>query len=107
VGVRYRVVVRVKEMRENEKGMVCPIYKLGEEFDMTKPEDVGRFCKWAYHALFPMIAHFEFGGSFPWDPEPNKTVLCCPDPFTLVIFEIERHEKLFEGGPKEWHREYG
>jgi uncharacterized repeat protein (TIGR04076 family) len=40
------------------------------------------------HVLFPAVRVYQFGGSHPWEKEPGKARLCCPDPDNPVVFEV-------------------
>jgi uncharacterized repeat protein (TIGR04076 family) len=31
-----------------------------------------------------------FGGSFPWEKDPDVTTVACPDPDNPVVFELRR-----------------
>ena len=91
---RYRIVARIIETRDKPSGTPCGVHKIGEEFDLTKDEDRIKICKWAYNSMFPFIAVLEFGGSFPWEPDPSKAVVACPDPHNVVVFELEQVEEV-------------
>lgn len=91
---RYRVVARILETRDKPSGTPCGVHKAGEEFDLTKDEDRAKICKWAFNSLFPFIAVLEFGGAFPWEPDPTKAIVACPDPHNVVVFELERLEEV-------------
>jgi uncharacterized repeat protein (TIGR04076 family) len=91
---KYRVVARILETRDKPSGSPCGIHKVGEEFDLTKDEERMKICKWAYNTLFPFIAVLEFGGALPWEPDPKKAVVACPDPHNVVVFELERLEEV-------------
>lgn len=47
-------------------------------------------CSWAFHSLFPFAEVLQFGGSFPWENDRNKTTVACPDPENPVVFELRR-----------------
>jgi uncharacterized repeat protein (TIGR04076 family) len=49
-------------------------------------------CSWAFYALFPFAEVLQFGGSFPWEKDPSKTTVACPDPDSPVVFELSRKE---------------
>lgn len=87
---RYRVAARIKETRDQPSGSPCGIHKVGEEFDLTKDEERIKICKWALNTLFPFIAVLENGGALPWEPDPKKVLVACPDPHNVVVFELER-----------------
>jgi uncharacterized repeat protein (TIGR04076 family) len=91
---RYRIVARIIETRDKPSGTPCEVHKVGEEFDLTKDDDRAKICKWALNSLFPFIAVLEFGGAFPWEPNPKKALVACPDPHNVVVFELERMEEI-------------
>jgi uncharacterized repeat protein (TIGR04076 family) len=91
---RYRVVARISETRNQPSGSPCGIHKVGEEFDLTNDEERMKICKWALNTLFPFIAVLEFGGALPWEPDPKKAMVACPDPHNVVVFELERREEI-------------
>ena len=31
-----------------------------------------------------------FGGVLPWESDPDRTVMCCPDSANPVVFELRR-----------------
>jgi uncharacterized repeat protein (TIGR04076 family) len=45
-------------------------------------------CSWAFYALFPFATVLQFGGSFPWEEDKDKTTVACPDPGNPVVFEL-------------------
>ncbi len=90
---RYRVIVRVAELRHESGREPCNLYSLGEEFDLTVPEERAKVCRWAYNSMFPFLTVLEFGGALPWEPDPKKAFVSCPDPHNVVVFEIERMEE--------------
>ena len=68
---------------------ICETHKVGDEFVIGEktPSNV---CSWAFHSLFPFAQVLQFGGSFPWEQDPNKTTVACPDPANPVVFELRR-----------------
>jgi uncharacterized repeat protein (TIGR04076 family) len=67
----------------------CETHKVGDEFVMGEktPPNV---CAWAFHSLFPFAQVLLYGGSFPWEQDPNKATIACPDPENAVVFELRR-----------------
>ena len=90
---RYRIIVRVSELRYESGRKPCDLYSLGEEFDLTVPEERAKICRWAYNSMFPFLTVLEFGGTLPWEPDPTKAFVSCPDPHNVVVFELERMEE--------------
>jgi uncharacterized repeat protein (TIGR04076 family) len=73
----------------SRKGTCDAEHKVGDEFvigEQTPPD----LCSWAFHSLFPCAQVLRFGGSFPWEQDPNKTTVACPDPENAVVFELRR-----------------
>ncbi len=64
-------------------------HRVGDEFVMGEKTPPG-MCSWAFHTLFPFAEVLQFGGSFPWEDDPDKAVVSCPDP-EPVVFELRRH----------------
>jgi uncharacterized repeat protein (TIGR04076 family) len=91
---RYRIVARVSELRSEPHSKPCGYYKIGDEFDLAKDEERAKVCRWAYNSMFPFLSVLEFGGSLPWEPDPKKAFVSCPDPHNVVVFELERMEEM-------------
>ena len=73
----------------SQKGTCAAQHKVGDEFvigEHTPPN----LCSWAFYSLFPFAQVLQFGGSFPWEQDRNKTTVACPDPTNPVVFEL-RH----------------
>jgi uncharacterized repeat protein (TIGR04076 family) len=92
----YRIIARVHELRQEPGKSPCRLYKVGEEFDISKPEERAKICRWAFNSLFPFLTVLEFGGSLPWEPDPERAYVACPDPHNIVVFELRRMEPLEE-----------
>jgi uncharacterized repeat protein (TIGR04076 family) len=63
-------------------------HTVGDEFVMGEKTPPG-MCSWAFHTLFPFAEVLQFGGSFPWEDDPDRATVSCPDPEGLV-FELRR-----------------
>jgi uncharacterized repeat protein (TIGR04076 family) len=73
----------------SQKGTCVAQHKVGDEFvigQQTPPN----LCSWAFYSLFPFAQVLQFGGSFPWERDCNKTTVACPDPADPVVFELRR-----------------
>ncbi|MEE8597935.1 MAG: TIGR04076 family protein [Dehalococcoidales bacterium] len=81
----YDVIVRVI----SQKGTCAAGNKVGDEFVIGQ-KTLPAFCSWAFHALFPFAQVLQFGGSFPWEDDPNRATVACPDPGNPVVFELRR-----------------
>jgi uncharacterized repeat protein (TIGR04076 family) len=73
----------------SQKGTCVAQNKVGDEFvigQQTPPN----LCSWAFCSLFPFAQVLLFGGSFPWEQDPDKATVVCPDPTNPVVFELRR-----------------
>jgi uncharacterized repeat protein (TIGR04076 family) len=73
----------------SQKGTCEAQHKVGDEFvigEHTPPN----LCSWAFYSLFPFAQVLQFGGSFPWEKDPNTATVACPDPTNPVVFELRR-----------------
>jgi uncharacterized repeat protein (TIGR04076 family) len=74
----------------SQKGTCAVGHKVGDEFligDVTPPG----MCSWAFYTLFPFAEVLQYGGSFPWEDDPNRATVACPDPGNPVVFELRGH----------------
>ena len=72
----------------SQKGTCEAGHKKGDEFIIGQNTPDG-MCSWAFYTLFPFAEVLQFGGSFPWEKNPRKTTVACPDPDNPVVFELE------------------
>lgn len=73
----------------SQKGTCEAGHKVGDEFAIGQTTSPG-MCSWAFHTLFPMAEVLQFGGSFPWEKDPDKAIVACPDAENPVVFELRR-----------------
>ncbi len=92
----YRVIAKVHELRAEGEKTPCPYFQLNDEFDLSNPDERKLICKWALNSMFSLAAVLEFGGVFPWESDPDKAMVACPDPYRIVVFELRREEKSSE-----------
>ncbi len=88
----YKIKIKVVEIRGN--GKCAAGLKVGDEFEIDKngqPVPIN-FCAWAFVSLWPFITPLRYGGTLPWEKDPDKAFVACPDPETTVIFQIIREE---------------
>jgi len=73
----------------SQKGTCAAGHKVGDEFSVggLTPEGL---CSFAYCALFPFASVLQYGGSFPWEKDQDKTTAACPDAANPVVFELRR-----------------
>jgi uncharacterized repeat protein (TIGR04076 family) len=67
-------------------------HKIGDEwiFDYMTP---GGMCSLAYNAIYPVALTLQFGGTFPWQEDPDVIEVACPDGQVNNIFELRRRLK--------------
>jgi uncharacterized repeat protein (TIGR04076 family) len=73
----------------SQKGTCAVGHKVGDEFIIGEKTPPG-LCVWAFYSLFPFASVLQFGGSFPWEENPDKITVACPDPGNPVVFELRR-----------------
>lgn len=73
----------------SQKGICVAEHKIGDEFVIGEQTPAG-LCSWAFCCLFPFAQTLMFGGSFPWEKDPDKADVACPDPANPVVFELRR-----------------
>jgi uncharacterized repeat protein (TIGR04076 family) len=85
MGKQYKVVARIV----SQKGPCSLGHKVGDEFVIGDYTPAG-MCSWAFYTLFPFAAALQFGGVFPWESDPDKAVVACPDAENQTVFELRR-----------------
>ena len=82
---RYQIRVGVV----SQKGRCAQEHKVGDQWviDRKTPEGM---CPSAWNALFSSVRVLMFGGTFPWQEDPDVTRLACPDAENPVVFELRR-----------------
>ncbi len=80
----------------SQKGTCSAGHKVGNEFVIGQTTSSG-ICTWALEALFPFAQVLQFGGTFPWSSDPDKTLVACPDPGSPVVFELRRVNDAAKG----------
>ena len=73
----------------SQRGTCAARHKVGDEFTIGE-ETPANLCSWAFYCMFPFAQVLRLGGSFPWEKDPNKTTVACPDPTNPVVFELRR-----------------
>ena len=82
---QLKIIARVV----SQKGTCAAEHKVGDESIIVDKTPSG-LCSWAFYSILPFVAVFQFGGRFPWEKEPDKTTVACPDPGNPVVFELRR-----------------
>jgi uncharacterized repeat protein (TIGR04076 family) len=64
-------------------------HKIGDEwgFNYMTP---GGMCSLAYNAIYPAALVLRFGGTFPWQENPDVVELSCPDAEVNNVFQLRR-----------------
>jgi uncharacterized repeat protein (TIGR04076 family) len=79
------IIARIESIRGScEAG-----HRLGDEFVIGEITPPG-LCSWAFHALFPFAEVLRYGGSFPWETDPDTATVACPDAANPVVFVLKR-----------------
>ena len=73
----------------SRKGTCAAGHNLGDEFVIGQLTPPG-FCSWAFYTLFPFAEVLQFGGTLPWEQDPDTAIVACPDPANPVVFELRR-----------------
>lgn len=75
----------------SQKGTCEAGHRVGDEFVIGQSTPPG-MCSWAFYTLFPFAEVLQFGGSFPWEKDPAKAIVACPDADNPIVFELSRKE---------------
>lgn len=85
----YDVSIKVKSWSD-----ICPAgHRVGDQWILKGSEDGCRtpdICFLAFSALYPSLQMLMFGGSFPWEPDPEVVLVPCPDARNPMVFELTR-----------------
>ena len=73
----------------SQKGTCVAGHKEGDEFPVGEltPNHV---CSFAYCAYFPFALALQSGGALPWETNPDRAIVACPDADNPVVFELRR-----------------
>lgn len=82
-------MVQIKATVISQKGTCSAGHREGDEFTIADKTAPG-MCSWAFYTLFPFAEVLQYGGDFPWEKNPDKTTVACPDPENPVVFELKR-----------------
>ena len=85
---RYEVAVKII----SQEGTCAQGHKVGDEWVIREKTPEG-ICLAAYNILYPEIRVMMFGGSFPWENDPDVTTLPCKDRKNPVVFELRKLRK--------------
>jgi uncharacterized repeat protein (TIGR04076 family) len=84
----YKVSVKVI----SQKGTCEAGHKVGDEWLVGEKTPEG-MCIFAFDSLLPFITPLMYGGAFPWEKDPDRTTVACPDPDNPVVFELSRQKE--------------
>ncbi len=73
----------------SQKGACEFKHEVGDEFIIGQTTPAG-MCSWAFYTIFPFAQGLQWGGSYPWENDPDKCSVACPDPSNPVVFELRR-----------------
>ncbi len=90
MGESYKVIAEVFEIRSEPGKQPCSLYSIGDKFDLSDMEDRAKLCHWAFHSMLPFWSVLRFGGTLPWEPDPDVAYVACPDPNNVVVFKLSR-----------------
>ncbi len=76
----------------SQQGSCSAGHRVGDEFVLGEVSPPG-LCTWALYTLFPFAEALQFGGSLPWESDPDVSVIACPDAKNPVVFEMRRIRK--------------
>ena len=82
---QFKVVAKIV----SQKGRCVAGHKVGDEFDIGDLTPAG-MCSYAFHSIYPFATVLQFGGAFPWEEDPDKATVACPDPGNPVVIELRR-----------------
>ncbi len=83
---QYKIMVKVV----SQKGPCDAKHKVGDEWVIKEDHTPAGICLYAFNSLFPFIPVLAFGGTFPWETDPDVTTVACPDAQSAVVFEVRR-----------------
>jgi len=76
----------------SQQGICEAGHKVGDEFIISQTTPAG-MCSWAFYTLFPFTVTLQFGGAFPWEKDPDKAKVACPDADNPVVFELRKADE--------------
>jgi uncharacterized repeat protein (TIGR04076 family) len=78
------------------KGTCEAKHEVGQEFDLSGDFTVGMsghpkaICTALFYAIYPNYRVLRFGGTLPWEKDPDIIHVACPDPFNPVVIQLQR-----------------
>jgi len=87
---------KVKLKIVSVKGKCEAGHVAGQEFDLSGDVTIGYsgkpgvLCQALFYNIYPNYRTLKFGGSLPWEPDPDVIHVPCPDPFNPVMVQLFR-----------------
>lgn len=78
------------------KGTCAAKHQVGQEFDLSEDFTVGMsghpktICTSLFYAIYPNYRVLRFGGSLPWEQNPDVAHVACSDGDNPVIVQLRR-----------------
>lgn len=78
------------------KGTCDAKHQVGQEFDLSGDITIGysgkpnTLCQSLFYSSYPSFRTLKFGGSVPWEEDPDTIHVACPDPFNPVVVQLRR-----------------
>ena len=85
---RYKVLAKVIA----QQGTCREKHNVGDEWVIGTKTPAG-ICLSAFQVLLPSTRVLMYGGSFPWETNPDVSMVTCPDRKNPVVFELMRLRK--------------
>ncbi len=85
---KYEIAIKVI----SQEGLCRREHKVGEEWVMLHKTPEG-ICLGAFGHVLQPARVLQFGGSFPYNDDPDVTSVACPDKANPVVFELRRLPK--------------
>ena len=80
----------------SQKGICGAKHQVGQEFDLSEDFVVGKsgdpktICSGLFYAIYPNYRVLRFGGSLPWEQDPEVAHVACPDADNPVVIQLKR-----------------
>jgi uncharacterized repeat protein (TIGR04076 family) len=87
-----KVVMKVTSV----KGTCEVGHRVGQDFDLSREVTLAysgnpqAICPALYYAIYPNLRLLRFGGSLPWEKDPDEAYVACPDPLNPVVVQLKR-----------------
>ena len=83
---QYNIKVKVVSM----KSTCAAGHKVGDEWVIKDDLTPAGMCLYAFNSLFPATQVMAFGGTLPWEPDPDVATVACTNAGHQVVFELRR-----------------